>query len=76
MANVANVAKVETPRENINRVAELQKDLDRMMQRISNLEVMLTEKEKEVWTLECEIFDKKAIITYLEGKLALKGVGL
>ena len=76
VAKVVNVAKVETPRENINRVAELQKDIDRMMQRISNLEVMLTEKEKEVWTLECEIFDKKAIITYLEGKLALKGVGL
>ena len=76
VAKVVSVEKVETPRENINRVAELQKDIDRMMQRISNPEVMLTEKEKEVWTLECEIFDKKAIITYLEGKLALKGVGL
>jgi DNA-binding transcriptional MocR family regulator len=62
------------PKENINRVAELQKDIDRMMQRISNLEVTLTEKEKEVWTLECEVFDKKAIIAYLESKLLGKGV--
>jgi DNA-binding transcriptional MocR family regulator len=62
------------PKENINRVAELQKDTDRLVQRISNLEVTLTEKEKEVWTLECEVFDKKAIIKYLEEKLFQLGV--
>jgi hypothetical protein len=62
------------PKENINRVSEMQKDIDRLIQRISNLEVTLTEKEKEVWTLECEVFDKKAIIKYLEEKLFQLGV--
>jgi hypothetical protein len=55
-------------------VKEMQSDIDRLIQRISNLEVTLTEKEKEVWTLECEVFDKKAIIAYLESKLLGKGV--
>jgi DNA-binding transcriptional MocR family regulator len=55
-------------------VNEMQKDIDRLIQRISNLEVTLTEKEKEVWTLECEVFDKKAIIKYLEDKLFTLGV--
>lgn len=79
---VAKVAKLPPVKEttltaeNAKTIVQMQMDIDRFMQRISNLEVMLTEKEKEVWTLECEIFDKKAIITYLEGKLALKGVGL
>jgi predicted transcriptional regulator len=62
------------PKENINRVSEMQKDIDRLIQRISNLEVTLTEKEKEVWSLECEVFDKKAIIKYLEEKLFKLGV--
>jgi predicted transcriptional regulator len=62
------------PKENINRVSEMQKDIDRLIQRISNLEVTLTEKEKEVWSLECEVFDKKAIIKYLEEKLFQLGV--
>jgi predicted transcriptional regulator len=62
------------PKENINRVAELQKDIDRYVQRISQLELSLVEKEKEIWTLECEVFDKKAIIAYLESKLLGKGV--
>lgn len=81
MAKVANVAKVVSAEketvltaENAKTIVQMQMDIDRFMQRISNLEVALSEKEKEVWTLECEIFDKKAIITYLEGKLALKGV--
>jgi DNA-binding transcriptional MocR family regulator len=55
-------------------VNEMQKDIDRLIQRISNLEVTLTEKEKEVWTLECEVFDKKAVIKYLEEKLFQLGV--
>lgn len=55
-------------------IVQLQADLDRMMQRISSLEHTLTEKEKEVWTLECEVFDKKAIIKYLEEKLFQLGV--
>jgi DNA-binding transcriptional MocR family regulator len=62
------------PKENINRVAELQKDTDRLVQRLNALELTLVEKEKEVWTLECEVFDKKAIIAYLESKLLGKGV--
>jgi predicted transcriptional regulator len=62
------------PKENINRVSEMQKDIDRLIQRISSLEHTLTEKEKEVWTLECEVFDKKAIIKYLEEKLFQLGV--
>jgi len=47
-------------------------NVDHLIQRISNLEVILAEKEKEVWTLECEVFDKKAVISYLENKL-IKG---
>jgi DNA-binding transcriptional MocR family regulator len=62
------------PKENINRVAELQKDTDRLVQRLNALELTLVEKEKEVWTLECEVFDKKAIIKYLEEKLFQLGV--
>ena len=62
------------PKENINRVAELQKDIDRYVQRISNLEITLIEKDREVWTVECEVFDKKAIIKYLEEKLFQLGV--
>lgn len=54
--------------------AELNQEIDRLIQRISNLEVTLTEKEKEVWSLECEVFDKKAIIKYLEEKLFQLGV--
>jgi predicted transcriptional regulator len=46
----------------------------RLKQRLSALELTLVEKEKEVWTLECELFDKKAVITYLEGKLFALGV--
>ena len=45
-----------------------------LMARLTNLEHTLIEKEKEVWTLECEVFDKKAIIKYLEEKLFVLGV--
>lgn len=45
-----------------------------LMAKLTNLEHTLVEKEKEVWTLECELFDKKAVITYLEGKLFALGV--
>ena len=76
VATLPPVKETVLTTENAKTIVQMQMDIDRFMQRISNLEVMLTEKEKEVWTLECEIFDKKAIITYLEGKLALKGVGL
>jgi len=45
-----------------------------LKQRLSSLELTLIEKEKEVWTLECEVFDKKAVIKYLEEKLFVLGV--
>jgi DNA-binding transcriptional MocR family regulator len=49
-------------------------EMNRLVQRLNALELTLVEKEKEVWTLECEVFDKKAIIAYLESKLLGKGV--
>lgn len=74
---VAKVAKaikavIETPVTVA--VKEMKGDIDRYIQRISNLEHTLSEKEKEVWSLECEVFDKKAIIKYLEDKLFQLGV--
>jgi hypothetical protein len=73
-AGVNTTNSFNTPPKPTQAEVQLQADLDRMMQRISNLEVSLTEKEKEVWTLECEVFDKKAIIKYLEEKLFQLGV--
>ena len=52
----------------------LQKQLNEKSQRLNSLELTLVEKEKEVWTLECEVFDKKAVIKYLEEKLFQLGV--
>jgi DNA-binding transcriptional MocR family regulator len=66
VAKVASVAKPEIRRETNEEV--------QLKQRLSALELTLIEKEKEVWTLECELFDKKAVITYLEGKLFALGV--
>jgi DNA-binding transcriptional MocR family regulator len=66
VVKVVNVAKPEIRRETNEEV--------RLKQRLSALELTLIEKEKEVWTLECELFDKKAVITYLEGKLFALGV--
>jgi predicted transcriptional regulator len=65
-AKVASVAKPEIRRETNEEV--------RLKQRLHALELTLIEKEKEVWTLECEVFDKKAIIKYLEEKLFQLGV--
>jgi len=53
---------------------ELEVKLDQITSKLAYLEQTLTEKEKEVWTLECEVFDKKAIIKYLEEKLFALGV--
>jgi DNA-binding transcriptional MocR family regulator len=66
VAKVASVAKPEIRRETNEEV--------QLKQRLSALELTLIEKEKEVWTLECEVFDKKAIIKYLEEKLFQLGV--
>jgi predicted transcriptional regulator len=49
-------------------------EMNRLVQRLNALELTLVEKEKEVWSLECEVFDKKAIIKYLEEKLFVLGV--
>jgi len=53
---------------------ELEVKLDHITGKLAQLEVILADKEKEVWTLECEVFDKKAIIKYLEEKLFALGV--
>jgi hypothetical protein len=53
---------------------ELEVKLSEITGKLAQLEVALAEKDKEVWTLECEVFDKKAIIKYLEEKLFVLGV--
>ena len=53
---------------------ELEVKIDHITGKLAQLEVILADKEKEVWTLECEVFDKKAIIKYLEEKLFALGV--
>lgn len=53
---------------------ELEVKVDHLTSKLSSLELTLVEKEKEVWTLECEVFDKKAVIKYLEEKLFQLGV--
>jgi DNA-binding transcriptional MocR family regulator len=55
-------------------VKELEAKLAEKSGRLNAIELTLVEKEKEVWTLECEVFDKKAIIKYLEEKLFQLGV--
>lgn len=79
VAKVAKVAKVVTPvtiavNEMQAEITSLQKQLSEKSGRLNAIELTLIEKEKEVWTLECEVFDKKAIIKYLEEKLFQLGV--
>jgi hypothetical protein len=69
VVSVAKVVNVVTPEIRRETKEEVQ-----LKQRLSVLELSLVEKEKEVWTLECEVFDKKAIIKYLEEKLFQLGV--
>ena len=66
VGKVVEVVKPEIRRETMEEV--------QLKQRLSVMEQCLVEKEKEVWTLECEVFDKKAIIKYLEEKLFVLGV--
>jgi hypothetical protein len=68
VVKMVKVAKVVTP------TPKPEHNVTQLLQRISSLELTLVEKEKEVWTLECEVFDKKAIIKYLEEKLFVLGV--
>ena len=76
VAKVAKVAKVvrEPLRRETKEEVQLKIEKMQLVQRLSALEHTLIEKEKEIWTLECELFDKKAVITYLEGKLFALGV--
>jgi hypothetical protein len=53
---------------------ELEVKVDHLASKLNSLELTLIEKEKEVWTLECEVFDKKAVIKYLEEKLFQLGL--
>lgn len=57
-------------------IVEVEAKLANVTNKLALLEIALADKEKEVWTLECEVFDKKAVIKYLEEKLFAKGVGL
>ena len=68
VVNVAKVVNVVTP------TPKPEHNVTQLLQRLSSLELTLVEKEKEVWTLECEVFDKKAVIKYLEEKLFVLGV--
>jgi predicted Rossmann fold nucleotide-binding protein DprA/Smf involved in DNA uptake len=71
---VAKAVKVEAPSMLGKYARELEVKLDQITSKLAYLEQSLVEKEKEVWTLECEVFDKKAIIKYLEEKLFNLGV--
>ena len=74
--------KVTTPKPKqeqvmLNRyIREMEMKLHNITNKQSQLELSLAEKDKEMWTLECEVFEKKAVIKYLEEKLFAKGVAL
>ena len=75
---VAKVVKATQPTQEqptLGRYArELEVKLANITSKVASLELALAEKDKEVWTLECEVFDKKAVIKYLEEKLFQLGV--
>jgi DNA-binding transcriptional MocR family regulator len=73
-AGVNTTNSFNTPPKPTKEEVELSQQVDRLSQRLNAIEHTLIEKEKEVWTLECEVFDKKAIIKYLEEKLFQLGV--
>jgi hypothetical protein len=74
MAKPRSLEKV-APQPMLGKYArELEVKIDHITSKLAQLEVVLADKEKEVWTLECEVFDKKAIIKYLEEKLFALGV--
>ena len=75
VATVASVVSEPLRRETKEEV-QLKIEKMQLVQRLNSLEHTLIEKEKEVWTLECEVFDKKAIIKYLEEKLFKLGVNV
>ena len=73
--NTFNSAPKVKPKDEqvmLNRyIRELEMKLHNITNKLSLLEMALADKDKEMWTLECEIFDKKAIIKYLESKLTI-----
>jgi hypothetical protein len=74
MAKPRSLEKV-APQPMLGKYArELEVKIDQITSKLAYLEQTLVDKEKEVWTLECEVFDKKAIIKYLEEKLFALGV--
>ena len=74
MAKPRSLEKV-APQQMLGKYArELEVKIDQITSKLAYLEQTLVDKEKEVWTLECEVFDKKAIIKYLEEKLFALGV--
>lgn len=74
VAKVAKVAKNELTAEQAKAIVEMNHKITSMTDKLVCLEVALAEKDKEIWTLECEVFDKKAVIKYLEEKLFALGV--
>ena len=72
VAKVAKVANVD--KETLTKLNDATQKLNSITNQLANLELALAEKDKEIWTLECEVFDKKAIIKYLEEKLFALGV--
>ena len=75
VAKVAKVAKVvSVDKETLTKLNDATQKLNSITNQLANLELALAEKDKEVWTLECEVFDKKAVIKYLEEKLFALGV--
>lgn len=74
VAKVAKVVKNELTAEQAKAIVEMNHKLNSMTSKLASLELALAEKDKEIWTLECEVFDKKAVIKYLEEKLFALGV--
>jgi predicted transcriptional regulator len=56
------------PRENINRVTEMQKDINRLNQQVTDLTESCVKLQQELVHAQAECFDLKAVIKYLERK--------
>lgn len=76
VVRVGKVVKVEKVADMVSEplsngksyVRHLENQIETLTQRIANFEMAFAEKEKEVWLLESEIHDLKAIVRYLENK--------
>jgi DNA-binding transcriptional MocR family regulator len=56
------------PKENINRVTEMQKDINRLNQQVTDLTESCVKLQQELVHAQAECFDLKAVIKYLERK--------